>query len=97
MTAHILADLEFDLDSLSLGDLIDVERVSGVKVTDRALGEPPIALAVALLWVFGRRDNPDLTFEAVRAMPVTKLAELAPKGEAGEQPSPAGSKSARAR
>lgn len=96
MTAQILADVEFNLDDLSLGDLIDIERVSGVKVSDRALTEPPMALAAAFLWVVRRRDDPTLTFEAVCAMPVTKLQELAPKAGAGDAAPQAASKTKRA-
>lgn len=89
MSAQILADFDLNLDDLSLGDLIDIERVSGVDLTDRANVKPSLGLVVAFLWVTARRDDPTLTFEQMRAKPLSELEKFAPAPkEAGSAAAP---------
>lgn len=71
--------LVFNLDDLTIGDLADIEDVSGVAVTGINLQQPPLKLIPALIWVTQRREDPAFSYQDARAV---KLADLEIVGEA---------------
>ena len=70
--------VEFDLDDLTLGELEDLETHIGIPaqtLIDRfAAGEISAAMMIAVIWVIGRRTDPDLTVDDVRAYSLTEMA-----------------------
>lgn len=71
--------ITINLDDLTLGDLADMEDVSGVSLTGINLGSPPVRVIPALVWIQQRRTEPGYTYEMARAI---KLSELEFAGEA---------------
>lgn len=75
--------LSLNKDTLTLGDLDDFEQVSGQSLDrvlesfdgagESALGGLPMKSILALLWITGRQSDPDLTYEKVRAIPLSEL------------------------
>lgn len=60
-----------NLAELTVGDLEDAEDVVGHSILGELTRNAPTAKTVrALLWVVKRRDDPDLTPEAVRDMKI---------------------------
>lgn len=78
--------LSLNKDTLTLGDLDDFEQVSGQSLDrvleafqgagESALGGLPMKSILALLWVCGRQDDPSLTYEKVRATPISELSDI---------------------
>lgn len=78
--------LSLDENSLTLGDVDDLETASGWalgQVIGALEGTPegqtpdiPFRVILALIWVCSRKDDPSLTFDQVRAMPLTDLGEI---------------------
>lgn len=68
-------ELKLDPNVLTVGDLADFEAASGESWNDVfAKGEQPSGKALtALVWVLGRRENPEFTLEAARNVKVTEL------------------------
>lgn len=65
------------LDGLTLGDIEDVEELSGVGFGSFRDGSGVPAKAIrALAFVVRRKKERDLTFEACRDMTVNELSEL---------------------
>ena len=66
-----------DAAELTLGDLEDFEKVSGAtygELVKLKTGEnPPLNVLIGLLYVFGRKQNPDFTLDDVRKMNLGKL------------------------
>lgn len=71
--------LTINLDDLTLGDLADLEDVSGVSLTGINLKNPPLKVIPALVWIQQRRTEPGFTYEMARAI---KLTDLEMSGEA---------------
>lgn len=71
--------LTINLDDLTLGDLADLEDVSGVSLTGINLKTPPLKVVPALVWIQQRREDPKFTYEMARAI---KLSELEMSGDA---------------
>lgn len=76
-----LSDVTLDLNTLTFGDVEDLEETSGMSydeiekhVKDGA--NPPLKLAKALLWVALRQHNPDLTLDDIRSLKLHDLGEL---------------------
>lgn len=72
-------NFNFDPNSLTVGELVDIEEVSGAdamaglsdgKVSPKAL--------LALVWVLHRRDDPTFTLDQARTIKVTDLKVDAP-------------------
>lgn len=78
--------LSLNKDTLTLGDLDDFEDVTGQSLDrileafdgagDSALGGLPMKSVIALLWICGRQDDPDLTYDKVRAIPIAELSGI---------------------
>ena len=71
MTVELPAEVTIDLDALTLGDLEDVENLTGLGFS--ALVNSPGGLPMkglrALAFVSVRRDIPEVTFEDCRGFP----------------------------
>lgn len=85
-------DVTLNIEDLTLGDLIAIERATGEKVSQEALREPSMALLAGMLWIMERRDNPDLTFAEVCAQPLALAGASVPKVAAGGDAPRAGSR-----
>lgn len=88
-------NLEFDLNELSVGELVDLTDVAGddaltdlgsAKVTPKAL--------LALVWIMGRRTNPELTLDDARAIKVVDV-QFASTPATNGAPAPAPNRAAR--
>lgn len=66
-----------DAAELTLGDLEDFEKVSGAtyaELTKLKSGEnPPLNVLIGLIYVFGRKHNPEMTLDDVRNVNLGKL------------------------
>lgn len=87
--------LTFDLDQLTLGDIVDIEDVAGISFQGLDMGKPPMKVVAALVWIFKRKQDPSFTYADARAMPVSEVNQLravataeptSPKGERGTKP-----------
>ncbi len=86
--------ITLDPDKVTLGDLEDFEDASGQDL-DRVLASVDESGAVqnmrmktvlALVWVFGRKTDPSLTLDQVRAWPMSELDGL--EVEVAAEPDP---------
>jgi hypothetical protein len=65
--------MKFNLDDLTIGDMEDLEELAGTPFDEIDWSKPNIKTLKAMIYVAGRKDNPDLTIEAVRDMKVSDL------------------------
>lgn len=79
-------NLDFDLNSLTVGELVDLQDVAGDAALDRLVEKQQASpkMLLALLWILGRRDDPSFTLEQARAYKVTELKVPTVNGEDGE-------------
>jgi hypothetical protein len=64
------------VDSLTLGDLADIEDASGVTLNGMDLTNPPMKVALAFVWVIKRRKDPKFTYEQARNLSASELGDL---------------------
>ena len=62
------------LDQLTLGDLADIEDVTGMSLNGVNLDSPPMKFALALYWVIERKNNPKMTYADARNTPISELS-----------------------
>jgi len=62
------------LDTLTLGDLADIEDVTGMSLNGVNLDSPPMKFALALYWVSLRKSNPKFTYADARNTPIAELS-----------------------
>jgi hypothetical protein len=66
-----------DIDSITLGDIEDVENYAGLPFGDIGENKPGVAkLRTALVWVLKRKENPAFTIEDARALSPNELEQL---------------------
>lgn len=72
-----------NIEELTIGDLEDVEQVTGMSFPEVAAalegaGEalPPIKIVKALIWVTRRKDDPAFTLEDTASMKLSELASV---------------------
>lgn len=69
--------MRFDPDDLSLGEMEDLEDVTGLRIltiiSDFEKANPNAKELTALAWIMTRRENPDFTLEDARASKVNAL------------------------
>lgn len=85
--------IEVDFEDLTLGELEDIEEMSGVVMANVG-GNPPAKVLTAAACVLMRRTTPDFTLEDARAIRVKALNFGGTTGEEeapDPTPSPAGS------
>ena len=74
--------LSIDLNDLTLGEMEDFEKLSGIKLSDVEGGSVPAAALIALVYISKRRTDPKYTIKKARAVKVTDL-------QLGADPTPA--------
>lgn len=75
--------VDIDFDAFTLDDLAELEELTGVSIDDlKGADAPKLKVLKALAFIVMRRNDPDLTFEAVGKIPFAKLNfGAAPTGE----------------
>lgn len=65
-----------DMDAMTLGELDEIEDVAGVEaVKSMMAGHMTAKALIAVAYVVRRRDDPDFTLEAAKALKVTALKQ----------------------
>lgn len=69
--------LTFDLDKVTLGDIVDIEDVCGVPWDEIVeMDNPPTKVLLAMVWVAKRRDNPKFTLDDARQTPIADIRAM---------------------
>ena len=69
--------LTFDLDKVTLGDIVDIEEVCGRSWDDIVeMDSPPTKVLLAMVWVAKRRDNPKFTLDDARQTPIAEIQAM---------------------
>lgn len=69
--------LTFDLNKVTLGDIVDIEEVCGLPWDDILdMDGLPTKVLLAMVWVAKRRDNPDFTLDDARQTPVAEIQAM---------------------
>ena len=71
--------IQFNVEDLTIGELADMEDVTGLSLDKMNLSKPSAKLLVAMLWVFERRSNPKYAYAEARNVKVTGLSEFSAK------------------
>lgn len=80
--SDLLTDIEeFDVNDLELGEVMEIEEITGAPLDDIQWGSARAMLA--MLFVMRRRSNPDYTFEDAKKV---KLKEFSPPDSNGSAP-----------
>lgn len=66
-------DILLDVSQLTVGDVEDIEEICGKQLDELDFKTPSAKLMKAIIYINGRRDNPDFTLEEARQV---KLAEV---------------------
>ena len=83
-----MSEFTFDLDKVTVGDIVDIEETVGMPWDDIVdMDSPPTKVLLAMLWIVKRRDNPEFTLEDARNTPLAEVQALTvgadPTGAAG--------------
>ena len=77
--------LTFDLNKVTLGDIVDIEEVCGVAWDDILdMDGLPTKVLLAMVWVAKRRDDPDFTLDDARQTPVAEIQKMAVESDPTE-------------
>lgn len=83
--------ITFDVDSLSVGELVDLSDVAGeAAVTGLAKGVTSPKLLLGLVYVIKRRTDPEFTLEQAREVKVAALDFAGPVSTNGDTPTATG-------
>jgi len=67
----------FDLDKVTVGDIVDIEETVGMAWDDIVdMDSPPTKVLLAMLWIVKRRDDPNFTLEDARNTPLAEVQAL---------------------
>ena len=70
-------EFTFDLDKVTVGDIVDIEETVGMPWDDIVdMDSPPTKVLLAMLWIVKRRDNPEFTLEDARDTPLAEVQAL---------------------
>jgi len=70
-------ELNLNVDDMTIGDVADVEEVTGRSLEELfAEGQPKGRAMQALVWVTKRRDDPEFTFEDAGKLKFSVLANV---------------------
>lgn len=70
-------EFTFDLDKITVGDIVDIEETCGMPWDDIVdMDTPPTKVLLAMLWVVKRRDNPDFTLDDARNTPLADIQSM---------------------
>lgn len=81
-------EFTFDLDKVTVGDIVDIEETVGMPWDDIVdMDVPPTKVVLAMLWVVRRRADPTFTLDDARQLPLSEVQSLSvgsdPTGAAG--------------
>ena len=81
-------EFTFDLDKVTVGDIVDIEETVGMPWDDIVdMDTPPTKVVLAMLWVVRRRQDPSFTLDDARQLPLSEVQSLSvgsdPTGAAG--------------
>jgi hypothetical protein len=66
-----------DIDTLTLGDIEDIENYAGLSFSDIGEDKPGVSkLRTALVWVLKRKENKKFTIEDARNMTPDELSKI---------------------
>jgi hypothetical protein len=66
-----------DIDTLTLGDIEDIENYAGLSFSEIGEDKPGVSkLRTALVWVLKRKDNPAFTIEDARNITPDELTSI---------------------
>jgi len=66
-----------DIDTLTLGDIEDIENYAGLSFSDIGEDKPGVSkLRTALVWVLKRKENPEFTIEEARKITPDELSKI---------------------
>lgn len=73
------------IQTLTLGELADIEDEFGISITDLADEEKPKTRAlIGMAWAIKRREHPDYTLAEARSLTLAELGKLTGTGAASE-------------
>jgi hypothetical protein len=67
--------LAVNLDDLTIGDVEDIEEITGMSVQDINWEKPPMKVLRAMVFVSERKSNPDFTLDDARRVKVSELGQ----------------------
>lgn len=82
-------DLAIDIKSLTIGELEDVEEITGMSLqTLRGIdfADPPLKMLRALAFIVGRRTDPAFTQEDARNVKITAFGNATPQAPEAAAP-----------
>lgn len=72
-----MSEFTFDLDKVTVGDIVDIEDTVGMAWDDIVdMDSPPTKVLLAMLWIVKRRDDPNFTLEDARNTPLAEVQAL---------------------
>ena len=72
-----MSEFTFDLDKVTVGDIVDIEETVGMAWDDIVdMDSPPTKVLLAMLWIVKRRDDPNFTLEDARNTPLAEVQAL---------------------
>lgn len=75
--------MDFSIEHLTLGELAQLEELSGVSMTEMADASAPKAkFLTSLAYLAKRREDPSYTFSQAEVLTVAELNEVLASGEA---------------
>lgn len=75
MTAPEKKIVGFDFDELNAGEIMDFEALTGKDIDDVAGKKMNFTCVAVFTFLLERRDDPKLTFDAIKALSVDELNE----------------------
>lgn len=67
---------QFSIDSLTIGELCDLEEVSGLSFDQMNFNKLTGKMALAIAWILEKRNNPKFTLSEAKNMKVIDLTAL---------------------
>ena len=71
-------ELSFKLDELTIGDIEDIEEITGIEYDGIDWSKPSMKLMKAMVYISERRSNPAFTLDDARAVKVVEITTAAP-------------------
>lgn len=68
--------MKIDFDTLTLGEVEEIELLTGQSIQNIMEDESPKGRTLkVILWIFGRRENPDMTIEDASKITLAQATE----------------------
>lgn len=66
-------EITIDFDSITVGDVETIEEICGRPIRQGDFVNPTGKMLLAMVYVAGRRQNPEFTLDDARAVPITEI------------------------